>query len=390
MKPSSPDIKPLLSEIFTKNTLVSATLSDPFSSSTRLKIVVRPLYIKEKLFYQVTEYSQEQAFHRNLHPQECSDFLQTHFTNWKQTLLYTDSADYHLLVRKNGTYTLLKKTPSKKMQKPLHDREKNYLLREGTPILFLEKLGIMNQKGIVYPAKKDKFRQINRFLEMIDDILPHLDKKKPLRVVDFGCGKAYLSFALYYFLQVERGYEVNLTGIDLKSEVVAYCTELAKELHLERGLSFIKQSIDDFQTDEKVDLVVSLHACDTATDAALEKAVFLQSTIILAVPCCQHELFSQVNQSLLLPLLKHGILKERFAALITDAARAELLELAQYQTQIMEFIDLEHTPKNLLIRAIKRTSPSQMQNKNWVSYQEFTKFLHITPNLETRLLPHLK
>jgi SAM-dependent methyltransferase len=304
-------------------------------------------------------------------------FLQTVF-------FYTAVADYHLLTGKKGQITLLKKAPTKSAPLSLaHNRVKSYLWKEGTPIPFLVHLGIMNAEGRVYESKKDKFGQINRFLEMVEDITSHLPSSRLIRIIDFGCGKAYLTFALYYFLKFTKGYSIHITGLDLKQEMVQKCQELAKNLGYEQDLAFICQDINQFTSTEPIDIMVSLHACDTATDAALEKAIRWQASVILCVPCCQHELFKQVKNENLRPLLKHGILKERFAALATDAARAQLLETFGYQVQILEFIDMEYTPKNLLIRATLKRDPLFCMNA-WREYLHLKKELTIQPSLELR------
>jgi SAM-dependent methyltransferase len=378
------EIENLLEDIFEKEELILATLSAPRSTREISKITLRPLLIKDKLNYQVTENRQQQAFHQNLSKEECFNWLKQRLGGFKQTFLYTTFADYHILLGKKGHFTLLKKAPSKASPELIHNRQKQYLLQEGEPIPFLVRLDVMNAEGKVYAAKKDKFRQINRFLEMIDDILPHFELSHPLRIIDFGCGKAYLTFALYHFLRIMKGYQVRMTGIDLKRDVVQYCQALSQDLGYQDDLHFIRENIDHYQAKEEVDLVISLHACDTATDAALEKAIRWQAKVILSVPCCQHELMQQVHQDLLRPLLKHGILKERFAALATDAARAQLLEVLGYHAQILEFIEIEHTPKNLLIRAIKRSQPDEHRKLAWQTYLNFKKILHIYPSLEHR------
>lgn len=384
------EIEKLLSDILLQEKLISATLSSPRVASDVSKIAIRPLLIKGLPSYQITENRQQQVFHRNLSKEECLNWLNQRLDEFKQIVLYTSSSDYHILFGKKGNCTLLKKAPSKAPKEQVHNRQKEYLLQEGVQIPFLIHLGVMNAEGKVFPAKKDKFRQINRFLEMIDDILPHLDPSRPLRVIDFGCGKAYLTFALYHFLKINKGYQVHLTGIDLKTDVIQYCQELAVSLGYQKDLRFILGDIDNYQTQEEVDLVVSLHACDTATDAALEKAIRWQAKVILSVPCCQHELINQIHQDMLKPLLKHGILKERFAALSTDAARGQLLEVLGYQVQILEFIDVEHTPKNLLIRAIKRGQTDGQRKSAWQAYLNFKQILNINPSLEQRFQSELK
>jgi SAM-dependent methyltransferase len=255
------------------------------------------------------------------------------------------------------------------------------VLEEGQSVPFLIKLGVMNEEGKVYPKQSDKFRQINRFLEMVQDVLPHLSRHHKLQIVDFGCGKAYLTFALHHYLTMQ-GFDFDVMGLDLKEDVIALCQELAHQLGC-KGLSFALGDINQYQTDSKVDMVVSLHACDTATDAALEKAIRWQADVILCVPCCQHELFNQIKNADLQPLLKHGSLKERFSALATDAARAQLLELLGYHVQVVEFIDLEHTPKSLLIRATKKEK-NENQSKLWEAYKTYKQSLQINPSLEKR------
>lgn len=390
MKDTNPlqNLEELLDSIFEDDSLILATLSAPRQIGESFKVTIRPICIRGEQNYQITELRQEKALHSNLSSENCLAWLKQHAHNFKQTFFYTILADYHLLVGKKGNVTLLKKKPTKTSKNLIHNRQKNYLWQDGEPIDFLVQLGVMNSEGKVYASKTDKFRQINRFLEMIEDILPHLNPSQVVHVVDFGCGKAYLTFALYHFLKITKGYLVKMIGLDLKSDVIQYCQELAQTLGYEKDLSFIQEDINKFDPKEEVDLVVSLHACDTATDAALEKAIRWKAKVILCVPCCQHELLHQIEQDALRPLLKYGILKERFAALTTDAARVQLLDVLGYQTQIMEFIDLEHTPKNLLIRAIKRSLPSDSKSA-WEAYLNFKKFLNIAPSLERRFKSEL-
>lgn len=377
------DFKTLLAHIF-PDQLIYAVASSPLLKQGCQKVTIRPVTIKNERCYQVTEQRDHQALHHNFTAKECLKYLQDNLLLFKQTLFNTAEADYQVLVNKKQQVTILKKPPSKALSSLQHNRQKQYLLSENTPVPFLVQLGVMNSAGKVHPQKMDKFRQINRFLEMVDDISEHLDKSKIVHIVDFGCGKAYLTFALYHYFKLLKGYMVKIVGLDLKEEVISQCRKLSHDLGYDKDLQFILGDINQYTTAEPVDMMVSLHACDTATDAALEKAINWQAKVILCVPCCQHELFNQVSNPDLAPLLKHGILKERFAALATDAARAQLLDVAGYQTQMLEFIDLEHTPKNLLIRAVKRThqinSESALQD-----YLQFKKALHIDPSLERRM-----
>lgn len=377
------DLGNLLQSIFDDDSLILAVLSSPLKGE-RSKATIRPVLVKGLLHYQLTEQRGQQAHHSNLQRDACIAWLKLYILDFKQTYLYTTSADYHVLIGKKKHLTILNKAPTKNPRELLHNRQKEYVLEEGIPIPFLIHLGVMNPAGKVYPAKKDKFRQINRFLEMIEDILPHLDPSQAVRVVDFGCGKAYLTFALYHYLKNVKGYAIQMVGLDLKADVIRYCQELAQTLGYDNDLQFIQGDINAFDSEKGIDLVISLHACDTATDAALEKAIRWQAKVILCVPCCQHELLHQVEQESLKPLLKHGILKERFSALVTDAARVQLLEVLGYQTQIMEFIDLEHTPKNLLIRAIRHSQRSERQTSAWEVYKKFKCTLNIAPSLERR------
>ena len=263
------------------------------------------------------------------------------------------------------------------------DRKKNYILQEGIPVPFLVELGVMNREGYVVKARYDKFRQINRYLEFVADVLPELEKRagtkngkendggkntgdetgreagRRLEIIDFGCGKSYLTFALYHFLHESKKLNVHITGLDLKKSVIEECSGLAKKLGY-TDLEFKHGDIADYETTGGVDMVVTLHACDTATDYALYNAIRWNAAVIMCVPCCQHELNKQVRGGELEGILKYGIIKERISALMTDAMRAEMLEEQGYRTQILEFIDMEHTPKNLLIRAVKKAGTGKM------------------------------
>ncbi len=376
------EINTLLTHIFEQETLIAASMSAPFQEGDSTKSTLRALLLQGEPGYQLTEHRLQQARHHNLSKEKCLHWLREHLSKFKQTFLYTDQADYHLLRGKRGHWTILKKAPTRRSPSATHNREKHYIWQEGTSLPFLVHLGLMNAEGKVYPAKRDKFRQINRFLEMIEDVLPALKDVHPIRIVDFGCGNAYLTFALYHFLKITKNRQIDMIGLDLKKEVIERCQRLAYTLGYQE-LRFIEGNIANFEPSGPIHLMISLHACDTATDAALAKAISHQARVILCVPCCQHELMHQVKQEALHTLLKQGILKERFSALATDAARAQLLEVCGYQTQVMEFIDLEHTPKNLLIRALRRDSLSpEKRLVAWQAYVRFKQHLHIDPTLE--------
>ena len=261
--------------------------------------------------------------------------------------------DGTVLVSKKGRQTIkVKKHPAlEPVRIQAHNRVKQYILKEGTAVPFLVDLGVMNREGKIHNTSYDKFKQINRFLEFIEDILPKLSKDREVTILDFGCGKSYLTFAMYYYLHQLQQYDVRIVGLDLKEDVIEKCSVLAKKYGYEK-LTFCQGDIASYEGVDRVDMVVTLHACDTATDYALAKAVAWGASVILSVPCCQHELNDQIQNKLLSPVLKYGLLKERMSALLTDGIRAELLESKGYSTQILEFIDMEHTPKNLLIRAV--------------------------------------
>ncbi|RKJ49944.1 SAM-dependent methyltransferase, partial [Butyricicoccus sp. 1XD8-22] len=268
-----------------------------------------------------------------------------------------------------------------------HNRKKKYLLDEATPYPFLIRLGVQTTDGKVKKQKFDKFKQINRFLEFIHDCLDYLPKDKQVRILDFGSGKSYLTFALYYYLKVEKGLNINVTGLDLKKEVIEECRQIANDLNYE-DLEFLVGDINDYNSETSVDMVVTLHACDVATDMALARAVRWGAKVILSVPCCQHELNRQLDAPALDIMTQHGLIRERFASLATDSIRAEILSLVGYETQILEFIDIEHTPKNILIRAFYTGKKPTVEQQS--RYHSFVQFLSAKPFLENELQEYLK
>lgn len=257
-----------------------------------------------------------------------------------------------------------------------HNRQKRYVLQEGIPVPFLVDLGVQTAEGKIVRSRYDKFRQINRFLEFIEDILPKLDKERETTIIDFGCGKSYLTFAMYYYLHELKGYPIRVIGLDLKHDVINRCNQLAERYHYDK-LRFYHGDIASYEGVDHVDMVVTLHACDTATDYALAKAVRWGAKVILSVPCCQHELNKQMKNDLMKPVFQYGLIKERMAALYTDVLRAELLENQGYRTQILEFIDMEHTPKNILIRAVLEGK----KKENLAEIQNILEFLQVEPTL---------
>ena len=354
-----------LQSLFTdclNETLIRVILSNPSSKDGVIKICARPMLKNKSLLFQIEEYTKTQVFHKNLTAGDAGSYLtgklssdtSSQTASFKNALVETQSFTANVLVSKKGTITIKKKMNASAKQPKIslsHNRKKKYILEEGIPVPFLIDLGVMTQNGNIVNAHYDKFRQINRFLEYIEDILPSLPTGRELRILDFGCGKSYLTFAIYYYLKVLKGYPVRITGFDLKEDVIRHCNELAVKYGYDK-LEFLCGDIAYYDGCSQVDMVVTLHACDTATDYALAKAVGWGAKVILSVPCCQHELNKQMKNDLLSPVLHYGILKERMAALMTDGLRAQILEANGYRTQILEFIDMAHTPKNLLIRAV--------------------------------------
>lgn len=362
---------------------ITAVLSGPRSKDGIEKVKVRPLMKKDTLFFQVETFRNHQAFHKNLNPFETCEEIFCHMQEMKQLYLETKKESFHVLVSKKGKVTIKKKSRQGCTREVdmSHNRKKKYILEEGMQIPFLQDLGVMTQEGRIVRSKSDKFRQINRFLEFIEDILPVLDKNRELTILDFGCGKSYLTFAMYYYLHEMKKYDIRIIGLDLKTEVIRHCNSLAEKYGYKK-LKFLEGNIADYTGAEEVDMVVTLHACDTATDFALAKAVGWKTKVILSVPCCQHELNGQIQSEVLKPVLKYGLIKERMAALITDAMRAQYLELEGYDTQILEFIDMEHTPKNILIRAVKTDKKSRTkEDRKKEAVKACEDALHISPLL---------
>ncbi len=371
------ELRKLLQENL-NNEFISAVLSNPRKKEAMTKVKVRPVLVKEQMVFQTEVFRNNQAFHENLSARESVEKLMEMMQNMRQMQLETERFSYTALVSKKGKVTI-KRRAQRNVRgggELAHNRKKRYILEEGVPVAFLKDLGVMTEEGKVVHARFDKFRQINRFLEFIEDVLPELPGDRELTILDFGCGKSYLTFAMYYYLHELKGYDIRIIGLDLKRDVIRKCNELSEKYGYEK-LQFMEGNIADYTGAEEVDMVVTLHACDTATDFALAKAVLWNAKVILSVPCCQHELNRQIENDILKPVLKYGILKERMAALITDGLRAQYLECAGYEVQLLEFIDMEHTPKNILIRAVRT-------GKKGDHVQEIKKceeFLHVSPTL---------
>ena len=367
----------LLDDLFARDALTRAVLSRPSGRDLPRRVVVEPVDLKAGPAYRFTRHLADRTTDENLPPDRARAQVAELFGDYRQALLQSPEADWQVLGE-----TVLKRPPTRPDADRAHDRRKRRLLEEGTPVPFLVELGVMTPDGKVRKARYDKFRQVNRFLELVDDVVPSLRPDGALRVIDFGSGRSYLTFAVHHLLTELRGREVDMVGIDLKAGVVAECAALAERLGA-HGLRFEQGDIAGFDAGGPVDLVVSLHACDTATDEALAQAVAWEADAILAVPCCHKEAFRQLQATPeLQPLLRHGLVKERVAALVTDGLRAQLLELAGYRTQLVELVALEHTPKNILIRAV-RGRPAGPEARR--SYQGLRDLLGLEPTLE-RLL----
>lgn len=346
--------------------LLEIRLTNPWTGAIKEeKITIRRISLKGDEKYQIESFRGPQAFHQNIEKTELRAHMVSLGKNYRSWYVKLKTKNLHYRISKKKK-VLVQEEKAQNQADFAHDREKNYILKEGMPIDFLIYLGIMNEKGQVFKDRRDKFKQLNSYLVFIDTVLKHFPADKPLKIVDFGCGKSYLTFSLYYYLK-EKGYEqLQLIGLDLKEEVIRKCNQMARDLRLD-DLTFLKGDIRNYQ-DENIDMVISLHACDTATDYAIYQSILWRAKVLMMVPCCQHEVAGQLPQEAFGLMLKHGILKEKFAALLTDAIRAEIIRCAGYEVDVMEFIDMAHTPKNILIRGIltkpqKDFVPSEALNR---------------------------
>ena len=381
-------------------------------------------------------FTETQAFHKTFSETELNDFIEQHAgTTFKNCVQRFDDKEITILANNKGKISTIERKisldqnsssrnslnkknsksdstqTSKYFSKPEngtsnHNRIKNYIIAEGTPVLFLISLGIMTPEGKVINSRYDKFKQINRFLEYINDILPSVMEQKkseshPLKIADFGCGKSYLTFAVHYFLTQIKKIDCRIVGLDLKKDVIEHCNKLAKDFGCE-GLIFKTGDIAEYSDSEpenNPDIIITLHACDTATDYALKYAVEKNAKAILSVPCCQHEinqqleknkkLLSESEANVLAPVFKHGLLRERVSALLTDSLRADYLERYGYKVDVMEFIDMSHTPKNILLRAVRKQNVKNISDgKNPLNKEntpegkpDLIDFLKISPSI---------
>ena len=365
--------------------LVQATISQPRQKSNELKrIKLKPVEIKGEYMIQL-EYQYERVLkHENVLIKQVATKLAQIFDDYRQMHAHFSDETVQIQLSKKNKVTWKSDKKQETTQINLsHNRKKQYLLDADTPHPFLIRLGVQTEDGKVKKQKFDKFKQINRFLEFIEDSLKHLPKDRTIRILDFGSGKSYLTFALYHYLKIEKGLDIVVTGLDLKKEVIEECNRIAQDLQYDQ-LEFLVGDINDYNDEQSIDMVVTLHACDVATDMALARAVRWGAKVILSVPCCQHELNRQLKSPQLDVMLDYGIVRERFASLATDSIRAQILELVGYEAQLLEFIDLENTPKNILIRAYftgKEAAPEKR-----AKYDAFVQFLNAEPFLQKELL----
>lgn len=376
-----------LDDMIQNGKLIFAVLSNVRKGApkTYQKLDVKPVLIKGVQLYHVTYQFEKKVLHDNFDATEILNLLEEILGSYfKQGVFYATDGDHQLLFNKKMEGKIITKPPSRFKVEQEHNRKKNYIIPEGEPCDFMTHLGLMDTEGRVFKKKYDKFRQLNKYLEFVSDSLDRLDGREIIRIIDFGCGKAYLTFALYYYLVKLQNRNVEIVGLDLKEDVIEFCNQTAKALDYD-GLTFKLGDIKDYETDSVVDMVVSLHACDTATDEALIKSVGWGAKIIFAVPCCQHELFKQLDNPALVPLLKYGVIKDKLATLVTDSLRASALECVGYDVQMLEFVDMEHTPKNVLIRAYKADKTDEAIQRAENEYQMLKETFNVRPSID-RLL----
>ena len=377
-------IEELLKRVLT-SLLVDMVISGARGGGDFIKIKVRPVMIRDSLYFQVSRYTDKQVFHENMTAEDALETLPGWILHdFRQAQIRMQDEMVTVLVSKKGKATIKsKKAACIETQNLEHNRKKQYIIEEGMAVPFMIDLGVMTESGKIIRTRYDKYRQINRFLEFIEDILPELPTDRTVHIIDFGCGKSYLTFAMYYYLKVLKHYDIRITGLDLKQKVIEDCQALADQYGYD-GLQFLCGDIADYNGTDEVDMVVTLHACDTATDYALYKAVKWHASVILSVPCCQHELNRKMQCETLSGAFQYGLIKERTAALMTDAMRGQLLEMKGYKTQLLEFIDMEHTPKNILIRGVKSKGllPKAARKQQMENYQKCRDFFGAELTLE--------
>ena len=375
------ELKRTLEEVF-KSEIIKIVISNKVKKDEKYnKIAINLNQNNKNKFYQIEKFTDKQVFHENIKINEISDKVgELIFGNYKQMTAWSNNEIFDLKISKKGKIFLgKKKNDNSKIVAKGHNKEKNYILKEGMIIEPLIDLGVFTKEGKVVNSKYDKYKQINRFIEIIDDEIKK-NNYKELTILDFGCGKSYLTFVLYYYFVKIKNINVKMIGLDLKEDVIKKCNDIAKRYNYE-NLHFELGDINGFKYNNKVDIVITLHACDTATDYALYNAIKWNSKMIFSVPCCQHEFNSQMKANELSILTKYGIVQERVAALMTDSVRANLLECVGYKTQLLEFIDIAHSPKNILIRASKNNISKEKKEKSLNEVNNLIRTFNFNPTL---------
>lgn len=375
------ELKRTLEEVF-KSEIIKIVISNKVKKDEKYnKIAINLKENNKNKFYQIEKFTDKQVFHENIKINEISDKVsELIFGNYKQMTAWSNNEIFDLKISKKRKIFLgKKKNDNSKIVAKGHNKEKNYILKEGMIIEPLIDLGVFTKEGKVVNSKYDKYKQINRFIEIIDDEIKKNDYKE-LTILDFGCGKSYLTFVLYYYFVKIKNISVKMIGLDLKEDVIKKCNDIAKRYNYE-NLHFELGDINGFKYNNKVDMVITLHACDTATDYALYNAIKWNSKMIFSVPCCQHEFNSQMKANELSILTKYGIVQERVAALMTDSVRANLLECVGYKTQLLEFIDIAHSPKNILIRASKNNISKEKKEKSLNEVNNLIRTFNFNPTL---------
>ncbi|MCC3669810.1 class I SAM-dependent methyltransferase [Terrisporobacter mayombei] len=365
-----------------KDNIIKVVISNKKNKDIKYNKIVFQLKEKnDKEYYQVEKFTDKQVFHENIEKKDLNDrVLEYMKENFKQLNAWSGNTNYDVKISKKGKVFLSKKkSNNENMVIKGHNKEKNYILKEGMIIQPLINLGIFTKEGKVVNSKYDKYKQINRFIEIIDDEIKK-NNYEELTILDFGCGKSYLTFVLYYYFVEIKKINVKMIGLDLKEDVIKKCNEIAKKYKFD-NLHFELGDINGFKYNNKVDMVITLHACDTATDYALYNAIKWNAKMIFSVPCCQHEFNHQMKAENLDILNKYGIIQERVAALMTDSVRGNLLECVGYKTQLLEFIDISHSPKNILIRASKSNLSKIKKEKSLQQVKALMKEFNFNPTL---------
>ena len=384
------DLKKSIEEMI-KEELIKVVISNKLDKDVKYnKITFLLKENKKEKYYQIEQYTDKQVFHENIKFDEIySKLLECIEGQYKQVSAWSNDTTFDMKISKKGKIFLGKKKGSnEKLANKSHNREKNYILKEGMIIESLIDLGVFTREGKVVNSKYDKYKQINRFVEIIDDEIKKNDYKE-LTILDFGCGKSYLTFVLYYYFVEIKKINVKMIGLDLKEDVIKKCNDIAKRYKYD-NLHFELGDINGFKYNNKVDMVITLYACDTATDYALYNAIKWNSKMIFSVPCCQHEFNKQMKSDEFSILTKYGIIQERMAALMTDSVRANLLEAMGYKTQLLEFIDIAHSPKNILIRASKSKISLDKKKEALDEINRLNKEFNFSPTLYKLLENDLK